>query len=132
MSTKPRFDAARIELFGRVREVRIETMSHDGDRTHRTIIWIVTAGDQVYVRSVNGATARWYREAIAHPDVVLHADGDDIPATAVLANDAGSVQLVSDALRSKYGKRSRGSTDMMIQPHNLETTLRLEPPRPET
>jgi hypothetical protein len=132
VSTEPRFDAASLEVLGRVREVRIETTSRDGDRTHRTIVWIVTAEDQVFVRSVNGATARWYREAIANPDVVLHADGDAIPATAVLANDTDSVQLVSDALRSKYGKRSPGSTELMIQPHTLETTLRLDPPRPET
>ena len=86
----------------------------------------------MFVRSVNGSTARWYREAIEHPEVVLHADGAAIPATAVLANDPDSIQRVSDAFRSKYGKRSPGSTELMVQPHTLETTIRLEPHGPGT
>lgn len=132
MPAQPRFDAATLELLGRAREVRIETASIDRSRTHRTIIWIVTARDEVFVRSVNGATARWYREAIGRPDVVLHADGAAIPATAVHANDSDSIQRVSDAFRAKYGKQSPGSTESMVRPHTLETTIRLEPRDPET
>jgi hypothetical protein len=131
MPSKRRFDSANLASFGRVREVRIETTSSDRDRTHRTIVWIVTVDDDVFVRSVNGPSAGWYREAIAHPDVVVHADGSAVPARAVPANDANSIERVSDAFRSKYGKRSPGSTEMMIQPHNLESTLRLDPRNPE-
>jgi hypothetical protein len=127
MPTSPHFDPSALEMLGRVREVRIETMSLDGARTHGTIVWVVTAGDQAYVRSVNGVGARWYREALGHPDVVLHVEGDDVPVTAVPANDPDSIQRVSDAFRAKYGKRSPASTEMMVQPHNLEATLRLEP-----
>lgn len=127
MPSPPRFDAATVKTLANVREVSIETTSIDRERTHRTIIWIVTVEDRVFVRSVDGATARWYREAIEHPEVVLHVDGDAIPAMAVLANDADTIQRVSDAIRSKYGKRSPGSTELMIQPHNLESSLRLDP-----
>jgi hypothetical protein len=127
MTTTPQFDAAMLEVLGHVREVRIETTSTDGPRSHRTIVWIVTAGDQAYIRSVNGSSARWYREATHRPDVVLHAGGAAIPVTAVPANDPESVQLVSDAFRAKYGKLSRASTESMVQPHTLETTIRLEP-----
>jgi len=42
VATSSRFDAATLEMLGRVREGRIETTSLDGARTHRTIIWIVT------------------------------------------------------------------------------------------
>ena len=127
MHEPSRIDPARLEVLGRVREIEIETASPDGATAHRTIIWIVTAGDHVYVRSVNGTPARWYREALAHPDVVVHAEGAAIPMTAVPANDAQSIQVVSDAFRSKYGKISRSSTESMVQPHTLETTIRLDP-----
>jgi hypothetical protein len=127
MTTPSRFDASILEVLGRVREVRIETTSIDGPRSHRTIIWIVTAGDQAYVRSVDGTSARWYREAVRRPDVVLHAAGAAIPVTAVPANDPDTVEQVSDAFWAKYGKVSQSSTESMVQPHTLETTLRLNP-----
>ncbi len=120
-------DPSTLEVLGRVREVRVETTSPDGNRTHRTIVWIVTAGEHAYVRSVNGTPARWYREALGRPDVVVHADGAAIPMTAVLANAPESIQAVSNAFRSKYGKISPSSTESMVQPHTLETTIRLDP-----
>lgn len=121
------FDTATLELLDRVREVRIETTSLDGTTTHRTIIWIVTANDQVFIRSVRGTAGRWYREARRRPDVVLHAEGSAIPAMAVLANDADTVRLVSAAFTAKYGRRSPGSTASMLRPHTLETTVRVDP-----
>lgn len=127
MRTSPRFDAGTLLLLRRVREVRIETTSLDGSQARRVIIWVVVVGDQVYVRSVEGERGRWYREALRRPDVVLHAESEAIEATAVLANDDATIEDVSDAFREKYGKRSPGSTAMMLQPHTLQTTLRLDP-----
>ena len=127
MATPAPFDPSTLLKLRGVREVRIETTALDSSATHRTIIWIVVVGDQPFVRSERGTAGRWYREALAHPDVILHIDGTKVPMTAVLANDAGSVERVSDAFREKYGRRSPGSTEAMVQPHTLETTLRLLP-----
>ena len=132
MPTPPRFDAATMEMLGRVREVRLETTSADGSRTHRTTIWIVTAGDHAFIRSVRGAGARWYREARHHPEVVLHAEGVSVRVTAVVAADPDTVELVSEALTAKYGPRSAASTASMLLPHTLETTIRLDPREPGT
>lgn len=123
----PRFDAAILDMLGRVREVEIETTSLDGAQRHRTIVWIVVLGDQAYVRSEYAEAGRWYREARSEPEVILHAEGTSIPVTAVLANDAETVDAVSDAYRAKYGKRSPSSTEAMVASHTLETTLRIDP-----
>jgi hypothetical protein len=122
-----RFDAPTIEMLGRVREVEIETTSLDGEQRHRTIVWIVVVGDEAYVRSEYADSGRWYREARSEPQVILHAEGKAIQVTAVLANDAETVEAVSDAYRAKYGERSPGSTEAMVAPHTLEHTLRLDP-----
>ena len=127
MPVSPRFDPGRLLLLRRVREVRIETTSLGGAKTRRVIIWVVVVGDQVFVRSYLGERGLWYREALRTPDVVLHAEGEAIEASAVLANDAATIEAVSTAFREKYGKRSPGSTEMMVQPHALPTTLRLDP-----
>lgn len=127
---QPRFDAPTLEMLDRVREVEIETTSLDGEQRHRTIIWVVVVEDGAYIRSEYAEAGRWYREARSEPRVILHADGAALPATAALANDAETVEAVSDAYRAKYGKRSPGSTEAMVAPHTLEHTLRLDPRDP--
>ena len=50
----PRFDPDTLAILEPIREIELETTSVDGAQTHRTIIWVVTVGDQVFVRSERG------------------------------------------------------------------------------
>ena len=115
-------DLAAIEA---AREIEIETRAASDAPVHSTIIWAVTDGHDAFVRSVNGSRARWYREAVAHPEVVVRIGDQRIPARAVAAVDPESVARTSGAFERKYA----GDPDMssMVEPHTLETTLRLEP-----
>lgn len=122
-----RFDAATLAMLDLVREVQVETTSLEESETHRTIIWIVTAGDQAFIRSERGEAGRWYREARRRPEVVLHAEGAPIPVNLVMADDPDSIQRVNEALTIKYGRRSPGSTASMLRPHTLPTTMRVDP-----
>jgi hypothetical protein len=119
-----RFEPAEIALLDATEEVRIET-AQPGGPPHRTIIWVMVDGDDVFVRSVNGPGARWYREAVADPSVTIHAGDRALPARAVAAPDADSVRRVNEALQRKY----TGSTGLreMLEPDIFDTTLRLEP-----
>ena len=123
----PRFDPETLNVLEPMREIELETTSLDGTQTHRTIIWVVTVGDQVFVRSERGTAGRWYREARERPDVLLHAEDESVPVTAVLAADPATIQRVSDAFTAKYARRSAASTAAMLLPHTLETTMRLDP-----
>jgi hypothetical protein len=107
------------------REVDIETRRGEGAPSHRTTIWAVVDGGDVYVRSLRGASGRWYRELLAEPEAVLHVGDDTFPVRAAEAADPESVQRTSDALRRKYSD-SR-SLDSMLADDILDTTLRLEP-----
>jgi len=119
-----RFDADALALLADVEEIEIETATAAG-ASHRTIIWVVVEGDDAFVRSVNGSTARWYREAVETGDVTIRADGRALPARVVAAPDAASVERVNTALRAKY----TGITGLpeMLEPDTFSTTLRLEP-----
>jgi hypothetical protein len=121
------FDPNTLALLARTREIELEATSPDGARTHRTIIWVVTVGEHAFVRSEHGTAGRWFQEARHTPNVVVHAKGEAIRATAVLAADPDTVRHVSDAFVAKYGRLAAASTAAMVQPHTLETTLRLEP-----
>ena len=118
------FEESDLAAIAAAEEVDIETRTASGE-SRRTIIWIVRDGDDVYVRSVRGPRGRWYREALADPEVGIHVEGRRVAARAVPAADDASVEACSEALRVKYrGDYSLGS---MLEAENLPTTMKLVP-----
>lgn len=120
------FDAATLSRLREARQVVIETVSATG-ATHRTVIWIVADERDAYVRAVRGERGRWYRELRDRAQGTVVLDDDRIPIRPAAAADPESVELVSYLFEAKYGRRSRASTQSMLQPHTLPTTTRLEP-----
>jgi hypothetical protein len=112
-----------LDLLARTAEVDIETRSSSG-KMHRVPIWIVVDGETVLARSWRGATARWYRELMAHEGAVV-IGRRRVPVRAVRAVDADSVRKTSDGFRKKYAKSK--STPSMLRDDILDTTIRLEP-----
>lgn len=113
----------QLDLLDRTQEVKIETLSPDGPV--KTIIWIVVEDGDVYVRSVRGASGKWYRRVLSNPLVAIHADGERIEFRAVGVDEGNVIETVSSALRDKYPPG--GSLDRMTDASVLDTTLRLEP-----
>jgi hypothetical protein len=121
------YDPETLRLLDESKEIRIETRRNENTPAHRTIIWVVTLDEAVFVRSVRGEKGRWYREALANPNAVVHAGDERIPVRAVPVTDEPTVRAVSDAYQGKYGRRAPGSTRAMVRPEVLPTTLKLEP-----
>ncbi len=111
----------QLEKLATTQMVNIETKK--GDRVIGTTIWVAVNGDEVYVRSVRGDAGRWYRRAMADPDVTLEVGDQRIRFTAVPATDPDSIEAASAGLREKYRGRS---LENMLLPETLGTTLRLE------
>ena len=60
-----------------------------------------------------GATARWYREAVANPEVTIHAAGRRAARPArIAAVDPDSIRRMSDGLVRKYA--GRGGLEPML------------------
>ena len=116
-----------LDLWDRTDEIDIETARADGARVHRTTIWIVVDGDEVFIRSVRGPAGRWYRDITAHPAGAIHAADRRVAVRAEPAADAATVERVSAALSKKYDARWPGPTAAMLRPETLPTTLRLQP-----
>ena len=114
-------DLARLRA---AEEVDIETQSPEG-AIHRTTIWLVVDGQDVFVRSVRGRQGRWFREAAANPAVAIHVDGRRLPATAIAATDPDSIDRTTRAVIEKYVGIE--GFDSMQNPAIFEATLRLEP-----
>jgi hypothetical protein len=119
------FDAEDVGLLNGAEEVEIETQTTPQEPVRRTVIWVVVADGEVFVRSVRGARGHWYRRITANPTAALQAGGRRIPVRAVPATDARSVARATAAYQQKY--KGDPSTPSMVRSEILETTLRLEP-----
>jgi len=118
------FEESDLDLLAAAKEIRVETRSPAGE-VHKTIVWPLVRDGIVYLRSYKGPSGRWFREALADPEIALLFDRRRLPARAVPATDAASVEACSAALREKY--RRSYSLEAMLVPDVLLTTLRIEP-----
>jgi hypothetical protein len=118
------FPADQLQRIDQRQEVEIETRAADGT-VHRVTIWAVVDGGEVFVRSVRGAVARWYRELLREGTGVLRVGEEHIPVRATQAPDDVSISRTTQALQRKY--QGDPSVWAMIREDVLETTVRLEP-----
>jgi hypothetical protein len=117
------FSQVDLERIEGAKTIRIETSRPDGP-VHSTIIWAVVEDGDVYVRSWRGPGARWYREAVANPDVEIQVRKERMPARAVPATDPDSVARASRGLERKYAGDPAAKS--MVRDEILDTTLRLD------
>jgi hypothetical protein len=120
-----RFAPDELALLAESEEIEIET-ARPGGQPHRTTIWVVVDGDDAFIRSVNGAGARWYREAIADPSVTIHVDGRTLPARVEPATDPDPIRRTNEQLARKYANDGSAMRSM-LKPDIFDTTLRVLP-----
>jgi hypothetical protein len=120
------FDGDLLQRLADASVVRIVTGPPDQPEAHRTPIWIVVDDQRrVMVRSVDGPSARWYREATALGAAILELGGERIPVRVVAAADPDRIESTSQGYLAKYGRSS--SALSMVADHTLQTTLELLP-----
>lgn len=117
-----RFDADTLRQLRDMREVAIRT----GKRPDSAVvIWVVVEGEEVFVRSVQGARGRWYRDLAAGGPATLELAGRQLAVQAIPAGEPEAIALASREYLRKY----QGSpyAEAMVRAEVLPTTLRLEP-----
>ncbi len=89
-----------LTKIGAAEELRIASLRSDGTLRNPVTIWIVRHGDDLYVRSVNGRTAAWFRGAQARHEGRIWAGGVE---KDVRFEEAGELSDELDvAYRTKY------------------------------
>ena len=101
-------------------------MRRDGTRRAARPIWVVCAGDHLYVRAAYGAGSGWHRVARASGQARISAAGVVKDVTVEDAEDA-VLDAVDAAYREKYGRRYASIVDSITDTDHRATTLRLTP-----
>ena len=106
-------------------EVQVITRRRDGSLRRPTTIWIVGDGDKVFVRSTNGRTAAWFRDAIATGTGQIVSGGRASDVTFTEASPA-VLPAVDRAYRRKYG-RYASIVDHLLTAGPRAATLQVRP-----
>jgi hypothetical protein len=116
-------DLDRIEAAD---ELEIASIGRDGALRVPTTIWVVRLGDDLFVRSVNGRAAAWFRGTQVRHEGRMSAGGVTKDVTFVDA-DADLDDRIDDAYRSKYRRYSPGIVGSVLTPEARSATIRLMP-----
>jgi hypothetical protein len=120
-------DIARI---GSADELRIAVQSPDGTLRNWVPIWVVSVGEQVYVRTWYRRDNGWFGQVVDTARARIRVPGLEITVTV---DDVGS-DLASEVRRSidtaylaQYGRFGGATVDRMVTDEAAATTLRLTP-----
>ena len=113
-----------LARLGRTDELRISGRRSDGSLRKPVIIWMVTHENDLYVRSVNGPDAAWFRGTQIAGLGHISAGGveKDVSFTRV-----GDVDDELDAAYAAKYPRWKSAVDSINSATARSTTLRIEP-----
>ena len=115
-----------LNKIGRAEELQIATLRADGTLRNPVTIWVVRHGDDLYVRSVNGRTAGWFRSAQVRHEGHIQAGGVDKDVTFVDAAPDLNDQIDA-ACRTKYRRYAASITSHIVSPKARSATIKLVP-----
>jgi hypothetical protein len=121
-----RWTAEDLRLIGAAGELEIAVRRPDGSLRAWLPIWVVGAGDQVYVRTWYRRDTGWFGHALRSRRARIRVPGLEADVAIEDVGDASPdvTADVDDAYRTKYGRDGAGS---MVSATATATTLRLDP-----
>lgn len=115
-----------LDKIGRADELEIASPRRDGTMRNPVTIWVVRYGDDLYVRSVNGRTAAWFRGTQVRHEGRIQAGGVDKDVTFVDA-DPDINDQIDAAYRTKYRRYAASIVGSTVTPAARSATLKLVP-----
>ena len=118
-----------LDWLGGAGEVQVSSVRRDGSLSRARTVWIVRVGDGLYLRSVNGPDAAWYRSTRTLREGRIEARGVTRDVTWMDVNAAEEPD-VNPAVNAAYARKYQGSTAAIahiISPLARATTMRVEP-----
>jgi hypothetical protein len=115
-----------LTRIGKAEELQIASLRGDGTLRNPVTIWVVPDDGGLYVRSVRGRTATWFRGAQERHEGQIQAGGVEKDVTLV---DAGHDidAAVDAAYRAKYRRYAGNVLNSVLTPEARSTTIKLEP-----
>jgi hypothetical protein len=107
-------------------ELQISSLRRDGTLRKPVTVWMVRNEESLYVRSVNGRNAAWFRGVQETHEGRIRAGGVEKDVTFVDV-DHGIDDRIDAAYRAKYRRYAGSILNSVLTPQARSTTLKLEP-----
>lgn len=110
---------------GTAEELEVSTRRPDGTWHPPVTIWVVRAGDDLYIRSAHGRGNGWFRHALADPHGRISSGGVEKDVTFVEPTD--DVHRTLDAAyRTKYASQPPAYVAPVTDATSATATFRLD------
>jgi hypothetical protein len=125
MAATTTWTSDELSTIGAADELQIAPLRQDGSRRKPVTIWVVRQGDDLFVRSVNGPTATWFRGAQVRHEAHIHAG--DLDKDVLLVETTDLSDAIDTAYRTKYRRYAADIVDSDLTPQARAATLKLVP-----
>ena len=113
-----------LDRVGEADELSIAARNPDGGLSRSTVIWVVRAGDDLYVRSAHGRDNPWFRRALATGTGRIEADGIERDV-AFEEPSSDLAAVVTAAFHDKYDHYGPADVDPVTSAESERATIRL-------
>ena len=110
-------------------KVEVSSVRRDGSLSRARTVWIVRVDDHLYLRSVNGPAAAWYRSTWSRHQGRIETGGV-VRDVAWIDVDAVARPDTDPAVDAEYARKYRGSALAIAHINGREartTTMRVDP-----
>jgi len=123
------WSAEELQRIGRADELQIASQSADGTLPRWVPIWVVSVGQQVYVRTWYRRDNGWFGRVLDSRRALIRVPGLEVDvAVEDVGGDKAELRAAVDAAyRAKYGRYGGTTVDRMETDEAAATTLQLIP-----
>lgn len=115
-----------LQRIGDATELQLASRGPDGGLSGYVTMWVVRAGDDIYVRSAGGPDRPWYRRAIARGNGRIRAGGVEADVTFATAEPDAQV-AIDTGYHDKYDRYGPGPVGSVTGAGSHSVTIRLVP-----
>jgi hypothetical protein len=119
----------RIELkkISSAEELEISPRHKDDTPGSQVTIWVVRIGDDLYIRSINGKTSKWFRDTQELREGHIKAGGVAKDVIFEAETDKEINKQIDAAYRTKYHQYEGEILDTEFTPKARSATLKMIP-----
>ena len=116
----------QLDKVGKAEELQIASLGRDGTLRKPVTVWVVRHGDDLYLRSVRGRDAHWFRGTQERHEGRIRAGGVQQDVTFVDAGHDIDAEIDA-AYRAKYRRYAGSILNSVLTPEAKSTTVKLVP-----
>ncbi|MEV4245693.1 DUF2255 family protein [Streptosporangium canum] len=120
-----------LTAIGDAEELDLASRRDNGTLRRPVTMWVVRAGDDLYVRSMNGRSGAWYRGTRTRRQGRISAGGVEADVAFADADPADATvhDQIDEVYRTKYRRYGANIIGGVVNPESRAATIRLVPER---